>query len=82
MESAPSRRIDGTRNLSWKYDSHCLLIHIRNRDCSNERLRVWMELLREEIISIRVLYDLSEIHDGYSVTDLPDGAQIVRNVQV
>ena len=82
MESAPSGGIDRARDLPWEYDSHCLLVHIRNRNCSNQRLCVWMEPLCEEIVSVRMLDDLSEIHDGYSVADLPYGAEIVRNVQV
>ena len=51
-----------------------------NRGQQGHRVRV--QWVSEEFFSFRYFDQLSKIHDCYSVTNVFDGAEVVRDVQV
>ena len=82
VEATASWGICGTWNVAFQNYASSMIGRVGNRDCHEESLSVWMKLLLEKLVSSTDLCDLSDIHDCYSIADVFDHAQVVRNEQV
>ena len=74
VEATASRGICGAWDIAFQDHASSMIGRVRNRDCHEESLSVWMKLLLEELVSSTDLCDLSDIHDCYSIADMFDHA--------
>ena len=84
MESATGRWIDRT----WDFSRHrhsgpgTGQFRIRDRNCCQKRLRIWVQRLRTQFIAFCQLHHTSKIHDTNSIRYVPDHRNIMSNKQI
>src|SRR5579863_1468442 len=84
VKTAARRRIYGRRNVAFEHDSLALTLldGVWNRNCRQERLRIWMQRIFVKRVAIGKLNDLPDVHDGDARRDVADDREIVRDEQV
>ena len=82
MKSAPRRRIDGARNLPLRNRLGPPILGIRYGHGSQEGCRVRMNGILEYFLQGSHFNDLSQIHDGHSITDILARCQVMGNEKV
>src|SRR3989304_8853378 len=82
VEATASRGICGAWDIAFQDHASPMISRVRNRDCHEESLSVWMKLLLEKLVPRTHLCYLPKIHDCYPIADVFDHAQVVRNEEV
>ena len=57
-------------------------VWIWHRNCGHERLGVRVKRAQVNFISVRQFHNLAQIHDRYSIADMPNHAQVVGDEQI
>src|SRR5688572_5198388 len=84
MKSTSGRRINWGRHVTLKNNAFAFEfdLRIRNRHCGNQRLRVRHQWFEIDVVRRRNFYQLAQVHHRYSVRDMSDSAEVVRDKQV
>ena len=80
VKPAAHRRIRTVTDLSGKkFLPAILFLRIRNRKCLDQRMRIRMHRMTEDLLRLSDLHDFSKIHDCDPVTDIIDRAEPVSD---
>ena len=88
VKPAAHRRIRTVTDLSGKkFLPAILFLRIRNRNCLDQRLRIRMHRMAEDLLRLSDLHDFSKIHDcdpitGSTVSGTSVSHGFSRNMQV
>src|ERR1700740_477569 len=82
MERTARRRGNRARYFPLKQNTRPLYLGIRNRHRGEQRLGVWVKRVGVELSSRGDLDYASEVHDCYSVADMLDYREVVRDEEV
>ena len=84
VEAAGARRVDRIRDVTLEHDpaAQAPARRVRDRHGREERARVRMLGRRVELLLVRDLGDLAEVHHEHAVGDVTDDVQVVRDEDV
>ena len=84
VEAAGVRRVDRIRDVALEHDpaAQAPALRVRDRHGREERARVRMLGRRVELLLVRDLGDLAEVHHEDAVGDVADDVQVVRDEDV
>src|SRR6266513_199703 len=82
VEPAAGRRVDRARDVARQDDPLPPQLRVRDRHRREQRLRVRMLGVAEQLFGLRQFHDLPEVHDGDPVADVLHDRQVVRDEQV
>ena len=83
-ERAAGRHIERTRHVAGEDDALPLArgLRVRDGDGGEQRLGIRMDGVLVQVVRVRNLDHLAEVHDGDALRDVMDDEQIVRNEQI
>ena len=72
VEPAPGGRRDGAGDIALQHLQFILRLNARTQDSTEQRLRIGMLWLLENLFGIPVFHQLAQIHDGDNAAHLID----------
>ena len=82
MKTAAGRRMDRAGNVALKNGALLLPVGIGDGNRRKQSARVRMLCVPIDRIALGDLDDLAEVHDRYSMTDVLDHPEIMRNEKI
>ena len=82
VEATASRRICGGGNVAVQHDAVHLNVWVRVRDRREQRPRVRMERMREDVLLAAEFHHRAEVHNADLIRNELDDREIVRNEQI
>ena len=81
-EAASGRRVERAGHVSLEDDALPARSGLRQRDRGEQRLRVWMARVGEELALVRIFHDASEVHHRHACGDVLYDREIVCDENV
>lgn len=83
-EGTATNLIGGTCQITGEHDAFAGALDVRIRDGNRreQRLRIGMLWILEYFVDAAMLNESAQIHDGYSIGDVPNDGEVVRDEEV
>ena len=83
-ERAAGRHVQRTRHVAFKDDAlaRSCDIRVRNRNGRQKRLRIRVLRVLVQLVGVRDLDDLAEVHDGDALGNVPHDKKVMRDEQI
>jgi len=82
VKAATGREVQGTWNVSFENLFIIGLVRFGVGDCRELEPGVWVSRVVKKFVNRAFSYDLTKIHYGHSVTDIPDDRQVARDEEM
>lgn len=84
METAPLRRVDGTRHIANEDNTLALVFNrgVGDGDGREQGFGVWMQGVGVKRIAIRQFDDLAKVHNGNTVGNVPHDGKVMRDKKI
>ena len=82
VEFASLRRIDRAGDVAFQNAQLTVFLHIRGRNRSHQRFRVRVQRMVKQLLRVRQLDHVAQIHDADAVGNVLDDGKIVRDEQI
>ena len=82
VEFAALRRVDRAGNIAFQNPQLAVLLHVRGRNRGHQRLGVRVQRMVKQLLRVRQLDHVAQIHHADAVGDVFDNGKVVRDEQV
>ena len=82
MEHTAGWWIRRARKIALKQNLLSFRMAIRHRNRRQQSLCIWMRRIVKQLLLIRELHDMTEIHDHHTICNVLDHTKIVRDENI